>query len=165
MARAETWQRLRYFDHASGVDNWGDPGAIADELLLRLDDFRHWLGVPVIVTAGVKVTGHASKSFHYVANGACAVDIVIPDYHNCMADLVLDASRFGFTGIGLYPDWQYRGEVIGGLHLDTRPLKWDSDDTRNYNQSRWMGLRGDDGKQYYTNLDFANLRANGCLAE
>jgi glycosyltransferase involved in cell wall biosynthesis len=40
--------------------------------------------------------------------------------------------RFGFSGIGYYPDWEFQGIKCGGLHLDTRPLGIDSDGTLNY---------------------------------
>lgn len=149
MAKVDTWKQLRYFKPA-GVDQWGNPGAIDDGLLLRLDEFRHWLGVPIYVLHGVKENGHAKRSYHYKENGACAVDVIIPDYLNNPIDLVLDASRFGFTGIGYYPDWKYRGEPVGGLHLDTRPV-------HDYKHARWMGVQDERGKQHYVALDFENM--------
>jgi len=156
MAKIETWKKLRYFKPDSKIDQWGDASAISDDLLLRLDDFRHWLGVPIFIASGVKAGGHAQRSYHYKINGACAVDIVIPGYMETAVDLVLDATRFGFTGIGYYPHWKYNGKVCGGLHLDTRPMKWDSDDTKNYSHSRWMGVLVG-GKQTYIELDYENL--------
>lgn len=156
MAREETWKKLRYFKKNSNSDNWGDPDKISDNLLLRLDDFRHWLGIPIYVTGGVKSGGHSRKSFHYEENGACAVDIVIPSYHETSVDLILDATRFGFTGIGYYPHWKWNGEIVGGLHLDMRPLKWDEDETTNYTSSRWMGVLVG-GEQVYIELDFQNI--------
>ena len=156
MASDETWSKLRYFKKDSKTDKWGDPDLISDELLLRLDDFRHWLGSPVIVLHAVKTSGHASKSYHYPQNGACAVDIIIPQYDQTPWDLVMDATRFGFTGIGYYPHWRYKDKACGGLHLDTRPLKWDSDGSKNYNHSRWLGVLIDN-KQEYVELDFHNM--------
>ena len=156
MASDETWSKLKFFKKDSNVDIWGDTNAINDTLLQRLDDFRGWLGVPIFVTAGVKGTGHATKSFHYATNGACAVDVIIPDYMESPFDLIMDATRFGFTGIGYYPHWRWKGEMAGGLHLDTRPLRWDADGTNNYSHSRWMGVLVD-GKQTYIELDFQNM--------
>lgn len=156
MARKETWDQLRYFKFNSKTDRWGSPEDISDNLLLRLDDFRDWLGVPIYVTSGVKKDGHSKRSYHYKENGACAVDIVIPNYMESDFDLILDATRFGFTGIGFYPHWKWDGQTVGGLHLDMRPLKWDSDDTLNYSNSRWMGVMVD-GKQEYIELDFQNV--------
>lgn len=158
MAHSSTWEKLRYFKPDSRIDRFGDPGAIADDLLLRLDDFRHWLGVPVYVLHGVKTQGHSPTSYHYVENGACAVDVVVPDYKDSGINLVLDATRFGFTGIGYYPHWKWNGVKCGGLHLDTRPLKWDSDETLNYNHARWMGVMKD-GVQIYIPLEADNIMA------
>lgn len=155
MASDKTWSRLRYFKKDSKVDKWGDPRLINDNLLFRLDDFRHWLGVPIFVTSGVRVNGSAN-SYHSPSKGACAVDIVIPHYMETAIDMILDATRFGFTGIGYYPHWRYDGKRVGGLHLDMRPLKWDDDDTKNYSHSRWMGVMIGD-KQSYIEMDFQNI--------
>lgn len=164
MAVDRTWQKVRrYFKKDSLVDKWGDVDAIDDEHLLRLYDFRVYLNVPIYVTAGVKQSGHTSKSYHYPRpdkNGemkACATDIIIPDYENSPFDLVLDATRFGFTGIGYYPHWSFMGKTVGGLHVDSRPLRWDLDDTKNYSHSRWMGILNEGGAQEYVALDFQNL--------
>ena len=156
MASEETWAKLKYFKKDSVTDKWGSIHDIDDNLLLRLDDFRAYIGVPIYVTSGVSSKGHASKSYHYVANGACAVDIVIPDYENGPIDLILDAQRFGFTGIGYYPHWKYANNTVGGLHIDMRPLKWDKDLTINYRYSRWMGIMRE-GSQIYIPMTYNNL--------
>ena len=156
MATPETWDKVRHFKPNSLFDNWGDPYAIDDDHLLRLDDFRHWLGLAVIVTAGVKSSGHSSKSYHYRENGACATDIIIPAYDKTPFDLILDATRFGFTGIGYYAHWKYKGVITGGLHLDSRPMRVDNDGTINYAHSRWLGVEVD-GVQQYVSMDFHNL--------
>lgn len=157
MASKETWDKVKkYFRPDSKIDNWGDAKKISDEVVLRLYDFRVWLNIPIYVTAGVATSGHSKNSFHYEVMGACAVDVVIPDYEHSPFDLVLDATRFGFHGIGYYPHWQFHGKTTGGLHLDTRPLKWDLDGSVNYSHSRWMGvLQGQ--KQEYIALTFQNL--------
>lgn len=160
MASKRDWDKLRYFSRESKVDNWGDPSLIDFEHLKRLDDFRHFVGVPIYVTAGVNTSGHSSKSFHYPENGACATDIMLPDYEGNIIDLTLDALRFGFHGLGVYPHWKFNGEMIGGLHVDSRPLKWDQDETLNYRQARWMGVLRD-GKQVYIPLSYKNLLKHG----
>lgn len=162
MASDETWKKLRYFKPDSKTDNWGDIHAMDDTHLLRLDDFRHWLGVPIHVTAGVKTSGHSKESYHYprAVNGevkAYATDIVIPDYDATPYDLILDATRFGFTGIGYYPHWKWKGKQVGGLHLDSRPLKWDKDETINFTHSRWLGILNAEGKQEYVQMNWHNI--------
>lgn len=165
MASDQVWEKVqKYFKPDSSIDKWGDPKLIDGTHLLRLFDFREYLGVPIYVTHGVKTSGHSPRSWHYPREdqygnqiGACATDIMIPDYPLSPFDLVLDATRFGFTGIGYYPHWRWRGDVIGGLHVDSRPLKWDPDDTLNYSHSRWMGVLRANGKQEYIALSFHNL--------
>lgn len=156
MAKPRTWDSLRFFRKDSPIDNWGDPDAIADYLLLRLDDFRRHIGVPIYVLHG---TGgvHSAASYHYVKNGACAVDIAIPEYPLTPIDLLIDVFRFDFTGVGFYPDWKFRGQKAKGLHLDCRPLMWDSDKTKNFRENRWMGVRNPEGKQIYLPLNFENV--------
>lgn len=163
MASDETWSKLRYFKKNS-TDRWGNAELISDDLLLRLDDFRHYLGCAIHVSRGVATTGHSKNSYHYPKYsgdgrqvGACAVDVLIPDFVESPFDLILDASRFGFTGIGYYPHWRWRGVVVGGLHLDMRPLKWDQDETINYTHSRWMGIPDGAGGQRYIELNHENL--------
>ena len=172
MASKETWEKVKkYFRPDSRVDNWGDTDAISDEHLLKLFDFRVYIGVPIYILNGVKDSGHSKGSYHYprVVGGkkvGFATDVVIPDYELSPFDLILDATRFGFTGIGFYPHWRYKQKVVGGLHLDSRPLGIDSDGTPNYGHSRWMGILVNNGterkpkyKQEYVALDFANLIA------
>jgi len=156
MASEETWKKLKYFRKDSTVDNWGDADAIADSLLLRLDDFRHFIGTPVYVTYGVSTSGHAEKSYHYRANGACAADIVVPYWSTGAIDLIFAAERFGFSGLGYYPHWKWRDQIVGGLHLDTRPLGVDPDSTANYREARWIGILVDK-KQIYVPLTYKNL--------
>ncbi len=165
MASNDTWRLVnKYFKKNSKVDNWGDPNEIDDTHLLRLFDFRTFLGSPIIVTHGVKTRGHSEGSYHYKNKDAggnviapCATDIIIPEYDKSPFDLILDATRMGFTGIGYYPHWKYKGKVVGGLHVDSRPLKFDADGTINFTHSRWMGIVGEDGKQRYIAMDFVNM--------
>lgn len=156
MATQDTWNKLRYFKRDSKFDRWGDSDAINDEHLLRLDDLRHYLGTPIYVNHAVKTMGHSEKSYHYVHNGACATDIVIPSYSKDVFQLLLDVTRFGFTGIGYYPHWMFKGVRVGGLHLDSRPLRVGADETIEYSHSRWMGVMIE-GLQQYIALTTENL--------
>lgn len=162
-ATKEDWEKVsEYFKPEGTSDQWGNPYALQADHLHRLYDFRRYLGVPIYVTRGVQVNGHSSRSYHYKENGGCATDQVIPDFEGTAVDLILAAERFGFTGIGYYPHWFWGSEdnVIGGLHLDSRPLKWDSDFTLNYREARWMGVKRN-GKQHYIPLTFANIKKYG----
>lgn len=164
MAKSETWAKLRYFKPL-GIDNFGDADAISDDLLLHLDDFRHYLNVPFYITSGVRPESDGKRSYHTRGNGACAVDVMMPECTLHPVDLIFTAMRFGFTGIGYYPDWEFKGIRCGGLHLDTRPLGQDADGTLNYGHSLWMGIKvqseNSEGKlvtsQKYIALTYANL--------
>lgn len=157
------FDKCRYFSKDSKIDQWGDVRFLDGKHLLKLDDFRHYIGVPVYVTSSVR-RSNGSKSYHNPGkhkNGriikACATDIIIPEYDKSPYDLVLDATRFGFTGIGYYPHWRWDGEIVGGLHVDSRPLKWEADETINYKHSRWMGVLAEDNSQRYISLTFENM--------
>lgn len=108
-ATEETYRKLRHF---SIKENWGDPFKMEEDILFRLDDFRHYVGKPVIVHCGYGTDGHVENSQHYVGK---AVDIHVVNME--LIDQYLAAERFGFTGLGLYPFW-----TNPGMHLDLRIL-------------------------------------------
>lgn len=164
MASKETWGKARHFRPDSPTDQWGDANAIDDSLIMALDDFRRFIQCPIHISRGVSSSGHSTKSFHYREQGACAVDALIPNYQGGPVNLLLDAMRFGFRGIGWYPGWKYKGIMCGGLHLDMRPLKWEADETLNYRLSRWIGIPQSsyvDGKliqkQIYMPMNMENI--------
>ena len=134
--KENVWDKLHFFKPENTIDNWGEPERINPELLLKLDDFRSALGTFIIVTSG---TGgeHSPNSQHYLGN---AVDIVVPKFKGSLLDLYLIVERFNFNGIGLYDGWKYKNKVVGGLHLDMRPLKTDEDGTLFYRTNRWLGV-------------------------
>lgn len=119
------FQNIKYFDPKSLVDNWGLAAKISRDLLLKLDEFRDRTGMPVIVTSGFRL---GDKGQHGLGTAA---DIVVPNWSASVLDLFFLAERIGFKGIGVYPDWQYGGKVVGGLHLDVRAG----------NTARWIGYR------------------------
>ena len=83
-------------------------------LLWELDKLRAYLGRGIGVSESNPIwfpeTSHAKKSLHYIGR---AVDV------NCTScplwEFFLAASRFKFTGIGVYPHWN-----TPGLHLEIR---------------------------------------------
>lgn len=158
MASKETWEKLKHFKKI-GSDNWGDPDALADDVLIRLDAFRNYLNVPFYVTSGVRPETDGKTSYHTRSKGACAVDIMCPEYAGHPIDLIFAALRFGFNGVGYYPDWQWKGLKCGGLHLDTRPLGITADGSENYAHSQWMAILVK-GVQTYIPLTYANLIRN-----
>lgn len=112
---AKEWASLKFF---APTENWGNPGLMRLPLLQELELFRELLGVPVVVTCGTQGE-HAKGSSHYLGE---AVDLVAPRYMGSLFDLYTCASRLGFTGLGLYRDWCFNGNTVGGLHLElSRP--------------------------------------------
>jgi hypothetical protein len=145
MASDFEWAKLRYFQKKSPFDNWYNESLMNPDLLFRLDDFRHFIKTPIIVTSGAGGK-HEKNSQHYIGN---AVDIIAPHYHDSLFNLYLMSERFGFTGIGIYPNWVYKGEMKGGLHVDVRALEKEKDGTINYRGSRWMGVKEGGTQNYY----------------
>jgi len=152
---SNVWEHLRYFSKDSKIDNWGDYDKIDSKLLYSLDDYRHELGCPVYITSG---TGgvHAPGSSHPLG---FAADIISPIFmkHRSLFDMYLIAEKYGFTGIGIYPKWEFNKVVCGGLHLDRRILQMQEDGTYNYRSARWIGLPRDRGHTYIA-LNAVNLR-------
>jgi hypothetical protein len=134
---------LKYFRANSTTDQWGDPSKISIQLLTKLDAFREFIGVPIIITSGYRA---GDKGEH---GRGLAADIMAPHYPGSLFDLYLTAERFGFAGIGIYPDWAYQGAIHGGLHLDVRNAK----------SARWIGTRPHPGApNSYVALTAANIQ-------
>lgn len=141
---------IQYFKPTGTIDKWGDASRINRDLLTELDRFRHHLGIPVYITSGFRNGSGTSQHDH-----GNAVDIVVPGYQKTLFDLYLEAERFGFTGIGLYPDWKWNGDEIGGLHLDVRSA---------VKGARWLGKRNQDsGMNQYFSMTKFNLQALGII--
>lgn len=130
------WEQLKYFKKE---ENWGDPEKMDHQLLLELDNFRHFVGYPMVITCGTQGK-HVADSLHYQGK---AVDIICPSLK--VLDFYLKAERFKFGGIGIYPDWRSNGEQVGGLHLDVREKP-----------ARWLGFAGG-----YFELTAENLKKFG----
>jgi len=140
------WNNLTHFKPNSTIDNWGDPAKMDTRLLVCIDGLREFLGYPLYVTSGYRI-GDA------LTHGkGLAVDLMSPEYTSIksLMDLYLGAERFGFTGIGVYPDWKWEGVTYGGIHVDFRFT----------DAARWMGvMKG--MRQTYVGLNRELLKAYG----
>lgn len=117
MALSSKWANL---DHFGPNENWGDPTKMKSKFLRELDDYREFIKRPIFISQGSQGT-HAKNSIHY---DGLAADILFPGTSlKDLPDLLLQATRFAFKGIGFYPYWNYHGDRIGGLHLDMRPTE------------------------------------------
>lgn len=114
---------------------------LSTDLLLKLDEFRDRLGSAVIISPApgslIRPAGD-SESQHTFGRAA---DVLVPGIDLRRAFQV--AKEVGFTGIGVYPQWKPHK----GLHLDVRP------DRLPGSPALWAGLRGKDGKQFYTSVE------------
>lgn len=134
------WKQILYFRKSEA---WGDPSLISPDLMRCLDNYRSYIKTPIIITCGTQGV-HVEHSNH---NKGTAIDCVIPDYD--LVDALFDALRFPFTGIGLYPSWQYLGKTIGGIHLEYAPST--------NPKALWMGI-GPSSEQTYIALNHSNLK-------
>jgi len=101
----ELWNNIRYF---KPTDNFGDALKMSVSLIFALDRLREYVNRPIIIHCGYEIRDN--KSWH---PEGLAVDLHIKGL--CLVDQFLAASRFNFSGIGLYNCWRSKG-----LHLDYR---------------------------------------------
>jgi hypothetical protein len=113
------WDQIPYFK----MDEFSDPkhpmsGNLMDEKLIFLAvQLRMKANWPMSIHAGMDVEGthgHSKKSYHLKGMAF--------DFH-FKTDASLNEQfyvikEFGFTGIGIYPEWNNPG-----FHLDIRPKK------------------------------------------
>ena len=111
-------------EHFTKHENWGKAEEINPQLLVELDKMREYAGVPFIVHYGTQGS-HSPNSQHYHGN---AVDGHFEGL-SWMEQLLI-ATRFGFTGIGVYPFWNNPG-----IHVDVR-------ENVNYRAMWWRDRQG-----------------------
>lgn len=148
------WDGLNHFRPDSTVDHWGDPHNMDRSILVEIDKLREWLNCPLIVTSAWRGHGGADEGKLWHAAGR-AVDVVAPTFEGHLLDLFFAATRFGFTGIGVYKDWEYKGKLTGGLHLDTR---YDVD-----HKALWFCYKDVRGIQRYVALSHQALKGFGVV--
>lgn len=138
---------IRHFKPNSKLDKWGDPSKISRLLLEKLDVLREIVDAPVIVTSGFRPN---TTSQHSLGKAA---DIIVPSWDvTKLYELYKIAELVGFNGIGIYPKWAYKGQTLGGIHVDVRDKK-----------ARWMGVPKPGGGQEYIGLTEANLKLWGVI--
>lgn len=147
----EDWQRVRHFSENEG---WGDPALMAFDYVHEVDLYRDFIGTPMVLTphggtGGVHINEH---SLHYC--GRAGDWIFVQKQIGELLDLFFDATRFAFTEIGLYPDWTFNGQKLGGIHLG----KVATDAATQFVKKKyWIGLKG----SIYVAMDTFNLKKYG----
>lgn len=150
------WLALKHFKKYGTSDKWGNPDKLDATLLLKLDDLREFMGMPIQVTSGWRENDPREHG------KGLALDIVCPG-----ADLFsfyLAAERFQFPGLGVYPHWQWDGITVGGLHVDQRVLgvRIGSHNTE-FKGARWFCFKNESSVQVYTTLNKENLKRFGVI--
>ena len=119
-------------------------------LLVLLDSLRHQWGAAIMISPATGSLGRSlgnSLSQHNIDKWGQvrAADVFVEGVNSIpTAAAFIDlATDVGFTGIGIYPDW----EPSIGFHLDTRV------DARPGRPAKWGGVRTMQGQRYVTLSD------------
>jgi len=120
----EDWNKVQYF---TPNENWGDWTKLEKNVIFLLDRMRGEIGRSIIIHCAYEAGGHSTQSQHYLGR---AVDCHIKN--TPLLEQYLLAERYGWSGIGLYTDWNNPG-----LHLDLRRESDDYDDLTLYKGARW----------------------------
>ena len=93
-------------------EKWGDAKRMSPFLIFRLNKLREYIKKPIVIHRGFDLDSLSHGTGE-------AADFHIVDMH--VIDQYLVAERFGFGGLGVYPDWNNPG-----LHADVRaePARW-----------------------------------------
>lgn len=124
---------IKYFNER---ENWGDVSRFSVEFFRRLDAFRGYVGSPFKIHCGYSRSGHSENSQHYIGN---CIDGHFSYGKVSLFEEFLTAERFGFHGIGLYPN---KGRPF--IHLDMRELP-------DFKRARW--IRTNTGVYYPVNAE------------
>lgn len=120
MADEDVWGKLQHF---SRNENWGDPDKMDPDFILQLDNWRHVVGYPFVLTCPAYATaGHAENSFHYKGRAADG-RFVHPDTREplSISEHIVLALRSPFGGVGIYT-YSANGPF---LHVDNRIATYD----------------------------------------
>lgn len=139
---------MGFYTEKNKRHNYGDYEKLSKTLLGQLELLAAHLGQELLITSGYRPGGSSQHRL------GLAVDVV-PSRPIELLDLWIAAERFGFSGLGVYPDWSNGAEVTGGLHLDVRITNMGA---------RWIGVRNAiTKKNVYLGLTKATLKQVGAI--
>jgi len=110
--------------------NWGDPDAIDPIFLHTLDNYLDALHCKAYIANAVRPPGGSKyKNSAHIKDDkglvyGCDLYPLRKKTRVELFDCFLLATKFPFTGIGIYPQWKFLREgalEYGGLHLDCTP--------------------------------------------
>lgn len=134
------WKSLKHF---TANENWGDPQRMNRGFLQSLDSFREHINTQIFIICGTQGK-HCEHSSH---NQGIAVDIVIPKL-KCI-DAFWKIMRWPFTGVGIYPFWEYQGIKLGGFHVEQGDVS--------KVMRLWMGLGTNNDNTEYIDVTLQSL--------
>ena len=107
-------------------DNWGDIFKMSSFLVFTIEAMRFLAKNPIVLTSPAYTgRGHSKNSLHYIGQAA---DIRVLGMS--LMDMFILASRFPFTGIGIYP------------HADHPFLHVEIDELIPFeNRGLWIGIK------------------------
>ena len=138
------------FQYLTREMNWGDPDKISTDLLFRLDAYCQYMGHGVHVDCGTQ--GEHKAQVHAAGLAVDLIPLTLINGAMSLLDCFIAATRFGFGGIGIYPDWEYNNVKTGGLHFDVRPARM---------TALWLGVKDVSNEQIYIPLTEDNLKKYG----
>lgn len=149
------WDKLRYLHPDEGA--WGSSHKMDKYFLNVLDDFCELIKERCVV-----IDGYRENNGFFLGDAAHTVGkaakIVAPKFAGHLLDLYLEATRLPFHGIGIYRDFTYGTEKLGGLHIDTyQPEGW------SIPHKRWICVNLRKGLDQYVEITVDNLKAFGIL--
>lgn len=115
----QDWEQVKYFSRQD-IENLGDADRYQPPLIFAIDHWRENTGLPFIVNPyGGTLGKHSENSLHYTAE---AIDFTLIKINNyTLLDVFISLSRYPFTEIGVYPDFEYNGFRNGGFHVGLDP--------------------------------------------
>ena len=132
------WNSLTYMSKEG--DNWGDPSKMSRLLVYKAEAMRIEADKPLVLsTAAYSTSGHSPTGYHPKGE---ALDGRIKGL--TLFEMYLLAEKFGFTGIGLYPNPNSPHGPF--FHIDVRkPEPF-------VRQARWIAVPKENGESGWNYL-------------
>lgn len=141
------WDGLRHL--RPGYGEWGSAHEMKRSLLVVLDMFINSLGAPAEVIRGYSIDD-SDEPTELGHRFGLAAHVLFPTFNGDLFDIFLEADKFLFFSIGIYPDWKHKKKKVGGLHVDTY--------TGLQHPLRWIGIETTPDKYIYMPVTKENLR-------
>lgn len=137
------WERVRHFSPGEfrQLDHLNPSVIYAADALRQRIGLR--LGVSPVTGAEARFGGNPNSRHYAIGRQSDALDLLFIDGNANPAEVWAAALQIPeIGGFGYYPGWRNaRGQVVGGIHIDTRPRSAGRPAT-------WGGIQTASGTQY-----------------